>query len=55
MNIVARPEDQTPQVVPLSVAALRVLHDQGFFANDNNRHELIDGVLIMVPPLEARH
>jgi Uma2 family endonuclease len=55
MNAVIRPEEVIPEVVPMTVEALRLLDDQGFFANDNHRHELIDGVLIMVPPPGTSH
>jgi Uma2 family endonuclease len=55
MNAIIRPVDITPEVVPMTVEALRLLDDQGFFANDNNRHELIDGVLVMVPPPGTGH
>jgi Uma2 family endonuclease len=55
MNAVIRPAEIEPVVVPMTVEALRILDDQGFFANDNCRHELIDGVLIMVPPPGANH
>lgn len=55
MNAVVRPEEITPEVVPMTVEALRILDDQGFFANDNHRHELIDGVLVMVPPPGTGH
>jgi Uma2 family endonuclease len=55
MNAVIRPEEIVPEVVPMTVEALRVLDEQGFFANDNHRHELIDGVLIMVPPPGTNH
>jgi Uma2 family endonuclease len=55
MNAVIRPEEIVPEVVPMTVEALRVLDEQGFFANDNHRHELIDGVVIMVPPPGSNH
>jgi Uma2 family endonuclease len=55
MNAVIRPEETVPEVVPMTVEALRVLDEQGFFANDNHRHELIDGVLMMVPPPRLNH
>jgi Uma2 family endonuclease len=55
MNALIRPTEIVPQVVPMTVDALRILDDQGFFANDNCKHELIDGVLIMVPPPGASH
>jgi Uma2 family endonuclease len=55
MNAIIRPEEIVPEVVPMTVEALRLLDDQGFFANDNYRHELIDGVLIMVPPPGTHH
>jgi Uma2 family endonuclease len=55
MNALIRPEEIVPEVVPMTVEALRVLDEQGFFANDNHRHELIDGVLIMVPPPGTNH
>jgi Uma2 family endonuclease len=55
MTAVIRPEEIVPEVVPMTVEALRVLDEQGFFANDNHRHELIDGVLIMVPPPGTGH
>lgn len=55
MNAVIRPEEIVPEVVPMTVAALRLLDEQGFFANDNHRHELIDGVLVMVPPPGTGH
>ena len=55
MNAIIRPNEIIPEVVPMTVAALRLLVEQGFFANDNHRHELIDGVLVMVPPPGASH
>jgi Uma2 family endonuclease len=55
MNAIIRPDEIIPEVVPMTVEALRLLDDQGFFANDNHRHELIDGVLIMVPPPGTNH
>lgn len=55
MNALIRPTEIIPEVVPMTVEALRLLDDQGFFANDNHRHELIDGVLIMVPPPGTGH
>jgi Uma2 family endonuclease len=55
MNAIIRPEETLPEVVPTTVEALRLLDDQGFFANDNHRHELIDGVLILVPPPGPSH
>lgn len=55
MSAIIRPADIKPQVVPMTVEALRILDEQGFFANDNHRHELIDGVLIMVPPSGTSH
>ncbi|MCU0883049.1 MAG: Uma2 family endonuclease [Hyphomonadaceae bacterium] len=50
-----RPEEHPPEVVPLSVAALRLLDEQGFFSGDTSRQELVDGVLIMVPPPGSTH
>jgi Uma2 family endonuclease len=55
MNSIIRPEESVPEVVPMTVEALRLLDEQGFFANDNCKHELIDGVLIMVPPPGTGH
>ena len=50
-----RPAEIVPEVVPMTVAALRLLDEQNFFVNDNNRHELIEGVLVMVPPPSTSH
>jgi Uma2 family endonuclease len=55
MNAPIRPDETDAQVVPMTVEALRILDEQGFFANDNHRHELIEGVLIMVPPPGTLH
>jgi Uma2 family endonuclease len=55
MNAIIRPSEIIPEVVPLTVEALRVLDDQGFFDNDPNRYELIDGFLIMTPPPGSNH
>jgi Uma2 family endonuclease len=55
MNAIIRPDEIEPVIVPMTVEALRILDEQGFFANDNHRHELIDGVLIMVPPPGLSH
>jgi Uma2 family endonuclease len=55
MNAIIRPDEIEPVVVPMTVEALRLLDDQGFFANDNCKHELIDGVLVMVPPPGTNH
>jgi Uma2 family endonuclease len=55
MNAVIRPTEVIPQVVPMTVEALRLLDDQGFFENDHNKHELIDGILIMTPPPGGNH
>jgi Uma2 family endonuclease len=55
MNAPIRPDETDAQVVPMTVEALRILDEQGFFANDNHRHELIEGVLIMVPPPGNAH
>jgi Uma2 family endonuclease len=55
MNAPIRPDETDAQVVPMTVEALRILDEQGFFANDNHRHELIEGVLIMVPPPGTSH
>jgi Uma2 family endonuclease len=55
MNAIIRPDEIEPVIVPMTVEALRILDEQGFFANDNHRHELIEGVLIMVPPPGTSH
>jgi Uma2 family endonuclease len=55
MNAIIRPTEIIPEVVPLTVDALRMLEDQGFFDNDPNKYELIDGVLIMTPPAGTQH
>jgi Uma2 family endonuclease len=55
MNAIIRPSEIIPEVVPLTVDALRMLDDQGFFDNDHNRYELIDGILIMTPPPGTQH
>jgi Uma2 family endonuclease len=55
MNAIIRPTEIIPEVVPLTVDALRMLEDQGFFENDHNRHELIDGTLVMTPPPGTQH
>ena len=55
MNSIVRPNEIIPEVVPMTVDALRLLDEQGFFANDNCKHELIDGILIMVPPPGTGH
>jgi Uma2 family endonuclease len=55
MNAIIRPSEIIPEVVPLTVDALRMLEDQGFFDNDHNRHELIDGILVMTPPAGGNH
>ena len=55
MNSIIRPNEIIPEVVPMTVEGLRLLDEQGYFANDNHRHELIDGGLVMVPPPGANH
>jgi Uma2 family endonuclease len=55
MNAVIRPLEIVPEVVPMTVDALRLLDEQGFFDNDPNRYELIDGTLIMTPPPGGNH
>lgn len=55
MNAIIRPSEIIPQVVPMTVEALRVLDDQGFFDNDPNKYELIDGTLVMTPPPGTSH
>jgi Uma2 family endonuclease len=39
----------------MTVAALRVLDDNGFFDGDTRRYELLEGRLIMTPPPGAAH
>ena len=55
MNALARPAEIVAQVVPMTVEGLRILDEQGFFDNDNNKHELIDGTLVMTPPPGGNH
>jgi Uma2 family endonuclease len=55
MNAQLRPIDVSPQVVPMTVVALRLLDENGFFDGDCNKHELIDGVLVMTPPPGTTH
>jgi Uma2 family endonuclease len=55
MNAIIRPDETEPVIVPMTVEALRILDEQGFFDDDFNRHELIEGVLIMVPPPGNAH
>lgn len=55
MNAQFRPVEIIPQVVPMTVTALRMLDDNGFFEGDCNKHELIDGVLVMTPPPGVGH
>ena len=55
MNALARPTEIAAQVVPMTVEALRLLDEQGFFDNDYNKHELIDGTLVMTPPPGGNH
>jgi Uma2 family endonuclease len=55
MNAPIRPDETDAQVVPMTVEALRILDEQGFFDDDFNRHELIDGVLIEAPFPSNRH
>lgn len=55
MNAQLRPIDTVPQVVPMTVTALRLLDDNGFFEGDFNKHELIDGVLVRTPPPGTGH
>jgi Uma2 family endonuclease len=55
MNAVMRPLEIVPEVVPMTVEALRLLDEQGFFDTDPNRYELIDGTLIMTPPPGTAH
>jgi Uma2 family endonuclease len=55
MNAQMRPIDIEPQVVPMTVEALRLLDDNGFFDGDCNKYELIDGVLVMTPPPATGH
>ena len=55
MNAQRHLQDLSPQVVPMTAAAVRMLDDSGFFRDDDNRHELIDGVLLMTPPPGTGH
>jgi Uma2 family endonuclease len=55
MNAQLRPVDIEPQVVPMTVEALRLLDVNGFFDADCNKYELIDGVLVMTPPPGTGH
>jgi Uma2 family endonuclease len=55
MNAQLRPVEIEPQVVPMTVEALRLLDDNGFFDGDCNKYELIDGVLVMTPPPGTGH
>lgn len=55
MNAQMRPVDIEPQVVPMTVEALRLLDDNGFFDGDCNKYELVDGVLVMTPPPGTGH
>jgi Uma2 family endonuclease len=55
MNAIFRPSEVIPEIVPMTVIALRLLDEQGFFDNDPNRYELIDGTLIMTPPPGTQH
>jgi Uma2 family endonuclease len=55
MNAQVRPAEVMPQVVPMTVAALRLLDENGFFDGDANKYELIDGVLVMTPPPGTGH
>ncbi len=55
MNAAVAHSDIMPTVVPMTVTALRILDDNGFFNGDVNRHELIDGVLVMTPPPGSGH
>jgi Uma2 family endonuclease len=55
MNAVMRPLEIVPEVVPMTVEALRLLDEQGFFDDYPNRYELIDGTLIMTPPPGTQH
>jgi Uma2 family endonuclease len=54
MNAIIRPSEIVPEAVPLTVRALRVLDEQGYF-NDLNKYELIEGHLIMMPPPSGNH
>ena len=55
MNALIRPAEIAAQVVPMTVEALRLLDEQGFFDNDPNKYELIDGILTMTPPPGGNH
>lgn len=55
MNAIIRPSEVVPEIVPMSVEALRLLDEQGFFDNDHNKYELINGVLVMTPPAGGNH
>ena len=55
MNAIVRPNEIIPEVVPMTVDALRLLDEQGYFANDNCKHELIDGVLLATPFPHMNH
>jgi Uma2 family endonuclease len=47
--------DGQPRPAPMTVAMLRALDDAGLFIEETNRHELLDGVLLVTPPPGGEH
>jgi Uma2 family endonuclease len=55
MNAPVRPADLAPAPVTLTAAAMRALAETGFFEQDPNRYELVEGTIIMTPPPGVEH
>ena len=55
MNAQRSLQDLSPQVVPMTATAVRMLDENGFFGYDDNRHELVNGVLLMTSPPGTGH
>lgn len=55
MSVLSPSAVQGRRPAALSVEAVRLLDDAGFFPDDGASHELIDGALIVVPPPGAAH